>query len=59
MGRPQEHTYRFYAKETFEYLEPVLMQKLTIQGCHLCKAAGVCLELLANRCKIDEFAVQN
>lgn len=58
MGRPPEHTSKFYAKGALQYLVPVLMQTLTKQeefddedDWNPCKAAGVCLMLLANCCE--------
>ena len=58
MGRPPEHTSKFYAKGALQYLVPVLMQTLTKQeeyddenDWNPCKAAGVCLMLLSNCCE--------
>lgn len=58
MGRPPEHTSKFYAKGALQYLVPVLMQTLTKQeefddddDWNPCKAAGVCVMLLANCCE--------
>lgn len=58
MGRPPEHTSKFYAKGALQYLVPVLMETLTKQedgddedDWNPCKAAGVCLMLLANCCE--------
>ncbi|GAB6028323.1 Importin subunit beta-1 [Chamberlinius hualienensis] len=57
-GRPPEHTSRFYAKGALQYLVPVIMQTLTKQDesddeddWNPCKAAGVCLMLLASCCE--------
>ncbi|XP_013772921.1 importin subunit beta-1-like isoform X2 [Limulus polyphemus] len=59
-GRPPERTSRFYAKGALQYLVPILMQTLTKQDEHddeddwnPCKAAGVCLMLMATCCEDD------
>ncbi|XP_013779228.1 importin subunit beta-1-like isoform X1 [Limulus polyphemus] len=59
-GRPPERTSRFYAKGALQYLVPILMQTLTKQEEHddeddwnPCKAAGVCLMLMATCCEDD------
>lgn len=57
-GIPPARTSRFYAKGALQYLVPILMQTLTKQEEHddeddwnPCKAAGVCLMLMANCCE--------
>lgn len=57
-GRPPAHTSRFYAKGALQYLVPILMQTLTKQeefddedDWNPCKAAGVCLMLMATCCE--------
>ncbi|XP_071264102.1 importin subunit beta-1-like isoform X1 [Salvelinus alpinus] len=57
-GRPPEHTSKFYAKGALQYLVPILTQTLTKQDennddddWNPCKAAGVCLMLLATCCE--------
>ncbi|XP_035206788.1 importin subunit beta-1-like isoform X2 [Stegodyphus dumicola] len=59
-GRPPARTSRFYAKGALQYLVPILMQTLTKQEEHddeddwiPCKAAGVCLMLMAACCEDD------
>ncbi|XP_033729110.1 importin subunit beta-1-like isoform X1 [Pecten maximus] len=62
-GRPPERTSKFYAKGALQYLAPILLQSLTKQVMHEelddddewnpCKAAGVCLMLMANCCEDD------
>ncbi|XP_077997215.1 importin subunit beta-1-like [Glandiceps talaboti] len=59
-GRPPEHTSRFYGKGALQYLVPLLTQTLTKQEegddddeWNPCKAAGVCLMLLATCCEDD------
>ncbi|XP_035661965.1 importin subunit beta-1-like isoform X2 [Branchiostoma floridae] len=59
-GRPPEHTSKFYAKGALQYLVPILMHTLTKQeefddddDWNPCKAAGVCLMLLATCCEDD------
>lgn len=60
MGRPPEHVSRFYAKGALQFIVPILMQTLTKQeefddedDWNPCKAAGVCLMLLATCCEDD------
>lgn len=60
-GRPPTRVSRHYAKGALQYIAPVLMQKLTKQeelddedDWNPCKAAGVCLMLLASCCE-DEI----
>ncbi|CAL8086959.1 unnamed protein product [Orchesella dallaii] len=60
MGRPPQRTSRFYAKGALQYLVPVIIQTLTKQELqdddddwNPCKAAGVCLMLMANCCEED------
>lgn len=60
MGRPPEHVSRFYAKGALQYIVPILLQTLTKQEefddedeWNPCKAAGVCLMLLATCCEDD------
>lgn len=57
-GIPPARTSRFYAKGALQYLVPILVQTLTKQEEHddeddwnPCKAAGVCLMLMANCCE--------
>ncbi|RWS26108.1 importin subunit beta-1-like protein, partial [Leptotrombidium deliense] len=59
-GRPPTKTSRFYAKGALQYLVPTLIQCLLKQDEHddeddwnPCKAAGVCLMLMANTCEDD------
>ncbi|KAL3854848.1 hypothetical protein ACJMK2_014087 [Sinanodonta woodiana] len=59
-GRPPERTSRFYAKGALQYLVPILLVILTRQEefddddeWNPCKAAGVCLMLLATCCEDD------
>lgn len=59
-GRPPEHTSRFYAKGALQYLVPILTQMLAKQEefddddeWNPCKAAGVCLMLMATCCEDD------
>jgi len=59
-GRPPEHVSRFYAKGALQFLVPALMSSLTKQDeyddeddWNPCKAAGVCLMLLASCCDDD------
>ncbi|CAF0896665.1 unnamed protein product [Didymodactylos carnosus] len=54
-SRQPERTSRYYARGALQYLVPVLLQRLTVQeetddddDWNPCKAAGVCLMLLAN-----------
>ena len=58
--RPPEHVSRLYAKGALQFLVPALMMSLTKQeefddedNWNLCKAAGVCLMLLATCCEDD------
>ncbi|KAK7575826.1 hypothetical protein V9T40_012112 [Parthenolecanium corni] len=60
LGEPPQRTSRFYAKGALQYLVPILMQKLTQQEemddedeWNPCKAASVCLMLLASCCEED------
>jgi len=60
LGRPPERTSRFYAKGALQYLVPVLMMTLSKQEeaddddeWNPCKAAGVCVMLLATCCEDD------
>jgi len=60
MNRPPEHVSRFYAKGALQFIVPILMQTLTKQeefddddDWNPCKAAGVCLMLLATCCGDD------
>lgn len=60
-GRPPARVSRHYAKGALQYIVPILMQKLTKQeeldnddDWNPCKAAGVCLMLLATCCE-DEI----
>ncbi|XP_781574.3 importin subunit beta-1 [Strongylocentrotus purpuratus] len=61
MNRAPEHTSKFYAKGALEYLVDILVMTLTSQQdenddedeWNPCKAAGVCLMLLANCCEDD------
>uniref|UniRef100_A0A2K5PJD0 Importin N-terminal domain-containing protein n=1 Tax=Cebus imitator TaxID=2715852 RepID=A0A2K5PJD0_CEBIM len=59
-GQPPEHTSKFYAKGALQHLVPILTQTLTKQdenddddNWNPCKAAGVCLMLLATCCEDD------
>lgn len=59
-GRPPERTSRFYAKGALQYLCPILLVCLTKQEeiddddeWNPCKAAGVCLMLMASCCEDD------
>lgn len=59
-GRPPERTSRFYAKGALQYLIPLLLVTLTKQEefddddeWNPCKAAGVCLMLMATCCEDD------
>ncbi|KAK2181291.1 hypothetical protein NP493_402g02041 [Ridgeia piscesae] len=59
-GRPPERTSRFYAKGALQYLLPILTQTLAKQeefddddDWNPCKAAGVCLMLMASCCEDD------
>ncbi|XP_034302242.1 importin subunit beta-1 isoform X3 [Magallana gigas] len=59
-GRPPERTSRFYAKGALQYLSPILLHSLTKQEevddddeWNPCKAAGVCLMLMATGCEDD------
>nr|XP_054750188.1 importin subunit beta-1-like [Lytechinus pictus] len=64
MNRAPEHTSKFYAKGALEYLVDILVNTLTTQldenddedEWNPCKAAGVCLMLLANCCEDDIVA---
>ena len=58
--RPPEHVSRFYAKGALQFIVPILMQTLAKQeefddddDWNPCKAAGVCLMLLATCCGDD------
>ncbi|KAK4879043.1 hypothetical protein RN001_007189 [Aquatica leii] len=60
-GRPPARVSRHYAKGALQFIVPILMQKLTKQeelddedDWNPCKAAGVCLMLLATCCE-DEI----
>lgn len=60
LGRPPEHVSRFYAKGALQFIVPILMKTLTKQeefddedDWNPCKAAGVCLMLLATCCEDD------
>ena len=62
-GRPPESVSRFYAKGALQFIVPILMQTLTKQeefddedDWNPCKAAGVCLMLLATCCEDDIVA---
>lgn len=62
-GRPPESVSRFYAKGALQFIVPLLMQTLTKQeefddedDWNPCKAAGVCLMLLATCCEDDIVA---
>jgi len=62
-GRPPEHVSRFYAKGALQFIVPLLMQTMTKQeefddedDWNPCKAAGVCLMLLATCCEDDIVA---
>ncbi|XP_062518433.1 importin subunit beta-1-like [Corticium candelabrum] len=57
-GYPPRQTSRFYVKGALQYLVPILMLRLTQQEefddedeWNPCKAAGVCLSLMANCCE--------
>lgn len=59
-GRPPERTSRFYAKGALQYLVSILTQTLAKQEefddddeWNPCKAAGVCLMLMASCCEDD------
>ncbi|KAK6961585.1 importin subunit beta-1 [Biomphalaria glabrata] len=59
-GRPPERTSMFYAKGALQYLVPILLVTLTKQEefddddeWNPCKAAGVCLMLMASCCEDD------
>ena len=59
-GRPPEQVSRFYAKGALSFLVPELMSRLTKQDeyddeddWNPCKAAGVCIMLLATCCEDD------
>ena len=59
-GKPPENVSRFYAKGALQFIVPILMQTLTKQeefddedDWNPCKAAGVCLMLLAQCCEDD------
>lgn len=59
-GKPPERTSRFYAKGALQYLVPLLLASLTKQEefddddeWNPCKAAGVCLMLMASCCEDD------
>lgn len=59
-GKPPERTSRFYAKGALQYLVPILLASLTKQEefddddeWNPCKAAGVCLMLMASCCEDD------
>jgi len=59
-GRPPERTSRFYAKGALQYLVPIMLASLTKQEefddddeWNPCKAAGVCLMLMATCCEDD------
>ncbi|XP_052230291.1 importin subunit beta-1-like isoform X2 [Dreissena polymorpha] len=59
-GKPPERTSRFYAKGALQYLVPILLTSLTRQEeyddddeWNPCKAAGVCLMLMASCCEDD------
>ncbi|KAL4217331.1 Importin subunit beta-1 [Mactra antiquata] len=59
-GKPPERTSRFYAKGALQYLVPLLLNCLTKQEelddddeWNPCKAAGVCLMLMASCCEDD------
>ncbi len=63
MGRPPENVSRFYAKGALQFIVPILMHTLTKQeefddddDWNPCKAAGVCLMLLATCCGDDIVA---
>jgi len=60
VGRPPEQVSRFYAKGALQFLVPELMIRLTKQDefddeddWNPCKAAGVCMMLLASCCEND------
>ncbi|XP_052813839.1 importin subunit beta-1-like isoform X2 [Mya arenaria] len=59
-GKPPERTSRFYAKGALQYLVPIMLSSLTKQEefddddeWNPCKAAGVCLMLMASCCEDD------
>lgn len=59
-GRTPEHVSRFYAKGALQYIVPILMETLAKQEefddedeWNPCKAAGVCLMLIATCCEDD------
>lgn len=59
-GRPPTRVSKFYARGALQYLVPVLMEKLTKQeeyddddDWNPCKAASVCLMILASCCEED------
>ncbi|GAB1607726.1 importin subunit beta-1 isoform X1 [Argonauta hians] len=58
-GRPPERSSRFYAKGALQFLVPILLITLTKQEefdddeWNPCKAAGVCLMLMATCCEDD------
>lgn len=59
-GRPPERTSRFYAKGALPHIVPILLSTLTKQEegddddeWNPCKAAGVCLMLMASCCEDD------
>ncbi|XP_040568978.1 importin subunit beta-1 isoform X2 [Lepeophtheirus salmonis] len=60
IGRPPEHVSRYYAKGALQFIVPILMETLVKQEDYddeddwkPCKAAGVCLMLLASCCEDD------
>ena len=60
LGKPPENVSRFYAKGALQFIVPILMQTLAKQedfddedDWNPCKAAGVCLMLLATCCQDD------
>lgn len=60
LGKPPENVSRFYAKGALQFIVPLLMQTLAKQeefddedDWNPCKAAGVCLMLLATCCQDD------
>lgn len=60
LGRPPEQTSRFYVKGALPYLVPILLHTLAKQeeyddedDWNPCKAAGVCLSLMASCCEND------
>lgn len=71
-GRPPDQTSRFYVKGAMPYLVPILLGTLTKQDeyddeddWNPCKAAGVCLSLMASCCEdaivqqVCPFVVEN